>query len=82
MATLGIAQFWGFTSYLSHWENFKLCGLPYLVLMEKFELVIPWCLENRARHERRFCSGLVSVVVFSLGHACFLVANKLKQWLG
>ena len=32
--------------FLSHWEIFTLVWLPSLVRMKKFELFIPWCLEN------------------------------------
>ena len=30
--------------FLSQLENINLFGFPYLVLMNKFELVIPWWL--------------------------------------
>ena len=36
-------------SSLSQWENFKLACLPLLFLTSKFELFVPWCLENRVR---------------------------------
>ena len=32
--------------YLSWQENFKLCWLPYLVLMKSLKFFIPWWLEN------------------------------------
>ena len=37
------------SGFLSQWENFKFvgsCWAPYLVLMRKVELFIPWWLER------------------------------------
>ena len=40
-------------NYLNQSENFELCGLPYLVLVKKIELFIPWCLESRVNTKSR-----------------------------
>ena len=37
-------------TFQSQWVDFQFLGVPYLVLMEKFDLVIPWCLENTDTH--------------------------------
>ena len=35
-------------------ESLKLCLVPYLALMTKFEMCIPWWLENRAVDDAHF----------------------------
>ena len=35
--------------FLSQQEHLKLLWLSYLVLVKKFELFVPWWLENRAK---------------------------------
>ena len=54
-----------FRALLKKWEPFKLSWLPYLILMRKLELFMPWWLENRGA-ATRYCRFL-SVMRYALG---------------
>ena len=69
--------------YLSQWENLKLCWFPYLVLVKKFELFIPWWLENRVYEMPKTQQSGTETEAATAAGACASTASGVKagSWL-